>query len=64
MDECAGERQFLLHAAGEASGLALFERLDLFVDRLNEVIVFLDRRAEDCGIEVQILLHGEVLSRG
>src|SRR5690242_6796620 len=60
MHERARQRELLLHAAGERLGAAIAERLDLFVDRLDELVAFLDRRAEDGREELEIFLNAEV----
>ena len=42
MNQGTTQSQFLLHASGKGSGLSGFKRLNLLVDILNEMIVFLN----------------------
>ena len=64
VDQCAAQGQFLFHPAGKGSGLAVFERLDLAVYVLDEVVVFPDRRAEHRGKKSEVLFDCHVLVEG
>ena len=64
MDQCAAQGQFLFHPAGKGSRLAVFERLDLAVYVLDEVVVFPDRRAEHRGKKSEVLFDCHVLVEG
>ena len=61
MDQGATQGQFLFHAARKFSGTAFLERLDLLVDVLYKVVVFLDSRLENGGKELHIFFDGHVL---
>ena len=60
MHERAREGELLLHAARELPRATVLEWLDLLVDRRDDVIAFLEGRAEHRGEEAQILLDAQV----
>ena len=59
--QSARECQLLLHATRERTSPSVLETLNLAVNRLDAVITFLDRRAEQGGKELQVLLDCQIL---
>src|SRR5262249_44107190 len=60
MDERAAQRELLLHAARERGRAAIPEGLELDVNRLDLLVLALDRRAEYRGEERQVFMDAEI----
>ena len=61
MYQRAAQRQLLLHPARQFARLPVLERLNLFVNVRDQVVIFLDSGIEHRGEEPQILLHRQIL---
>src|SRR5690606_28015806 len=60
VNQCATKSQFLLHSARKLVGFPVFERFNLYVNVLDQIVVFLNSGIENTRKKLQIFFYSKV----